>query len=189
MADKEIQVDKQFTDRWSPRAFSSEPIEEATIKSLFEAARFAPSSYNEQPWRFVYAYKPEDLAKFRPLLMDMNRLWADKAPILIFVLAKKKFTMNGEENFHGRFDAGAAWMSLALQARSLGLYTHAMGGIHYDKVQEVLGIPADEYEVICGIAAGKIGDASELPDKYKEIEGPSPRKPLNEIAFEGSFKK
>src|SRR5208283_3204990 len=141
----EAEVDPQFIERWSPRAFSSKPVSEKVLASLFEAARWAPSSSNEQPWLFLYANTEEDLQIFRPLLVDANRVWADKVPVLAFAIARRTFAKNGNPNRCAVFDTGAAWMSLALQAHKLGLYTHGMGGIHVDKVYEVLGVPKDQY--------------------------------------------
>ena len=121
----ECEVDSMFTDRWSPRAFLSEPLPEHQIKSLFEAARWAPSCFNEQPWLFVYATEPEQRAKLVSALVPKNQRWAGKCPLLMFVLARKKFQQGGRDNRHAPYDAGAAWMALALQARKLGLARNA----------------------------------------------------------------
>ncbi|NIM65421.1 MAG: nitroreductase [Candidatus Latescibacteria bacterium] len=180
-------VDPIFLDRWSPRALSREPVPESMIESLFEAARWAPSCYNEQPWLFIYAATEEDLSLYRPLLVEGNRQWADNAPVLAFALARKNFARNNKPNDWAAFDTGAAWMSLALQARRLGLYAHAMAGILKDKVYEVLNIPRDEYEVICAIAIGRYGDPSQLPASLKSSEIPNKRKSLNEVAVQGKF--
>ena len=176
----------QFIDRWSPRAFSSEPIAEEDILTLFEAARWSPSCYNEQPWRFVYAQHPDDLEKFRSVLVEANQAWANTAPLLVLVFCKKRFTHNGKSNRWADFDTGAAWMALALQAHQLGLITHAMGGFDTDKAFSVTGIDADEYEAMCAIAIGKPGDANDLPDSLRTRETPSERREMNEILFEGT---
>ena len=181
-------VDRQFLDRWSPRAFSPEPLTRTQVQTVLEAARWAPSSFNEQPWLFVFAQSAADLAKFRPLLMDQNRVWADQAPVLVLIFARRHFAHNGKANRHYMFDAGAAWMSLALQARSLGLYAHAMGGFHQDKAYETLGVPADRYEALCAVAIGRYGDAGGLPPALAEKESPGPRKALAEIAHEGGYR-
>jgi nitroreductase len=181
-------VDPLFTGRWAPRAFSPEPIPQETLDSLFEAARYAPSSANEQPWLFLYASTEEELALFRPLLVDANRLWADKAPVVAFAFARRTFERNGKPNRWAAFDTGAAWMSLALQAHLLGLVTHAMGGIHDEKVYEVLGVPQGEYEVMCGIAIGKYGNPEELAENFRAREKPSPRKPREQVAIRGRFR-
>lgn len=182
-------IDPEFLDRWSPRAFSSEPLTEAEVTSLFEAARWAPSSANEQPWLFVYATREEDLQRFRPLLVDANRVWADRAPLLAVVFARRTFRRNGAPNPWAAFDAGAAWMSLALQARKLGLYSHGMGGFHKDRAYEVLGVPQDEYEALAALAVGRYGDVGQLPEALREREKPSDRKPLEEVAHQGYLRR
>ncbi len=133
-------VDLQFPERWSPRAFDPKPIPREYLQVIFEAARWAPSSFNEQPWRFLVADGGERLDLFRSLLKPANQIWADKAPVLAFVLVKRHFSLDGKENRTALFDGGAAWMALALQARKMGLYTHAMGGIEVDKIHEKLGV-------------------------------------------------
>lgn len=179
-------LDSQFIERWSPRAFSSEPITEEDMMTLFEAARWSPSCFNEQPWRFVYAYRPEDLEKFRSVLTEGNQAWANSAPLLILVFSKKHFTQSGKINRWAEFDTGAAWMALTLQANRLGLHTHAMAGFDPEKAYEVTGMDADKYSAVCAIAIGKLGDASTLPDTLKEREVPSDRKHLSEIIFNGT---
>jgi nitroreductase len=183
----EVEVDAMFLDRWSPRAFSSEPVGEQELAALFEAARWAPSCYNEQPWLFLYGRGGDDLERFRSLLVEGNRTWAESAPVLGVVFAKRHFDRNGKPNRHFAFDTGAAWMSLALQARKLGLYTHAMGGFDEDRSYEVLGVPKQKYEAMVAIAIGRRADAARLPDQLARMENPSDRKPLTEIAVEGRF--
>ncbi len=185
----EAPVDPLFIERWSPRAFSSEPIPEETLRPLFEAARWAPSCFGEQPWLFLYASTAADLDLFRTLLVDGNRVWADRAPVLAFAFARLRFARNDKANRWAQFDTGAAWMSLALQARKLGLYTHGMGGIHADKVYDALEVPRQDYEVMCGIAIGRIGDPSALPEDLKAIEKPNARKPLAQVAMRGKFRR
>ena len=180
----ETEVDSMFIDRWSPRAFLPDPIPEYQIKTLFEAARWAPSSFNEQPWLFLYATEPEKRKVLVSLLLEKNQRWAESVPLLMFVIARRKFAKGGTENRHAKFDAGAAWMSLALQARKLGLYAHAMAGFHLEKSYEVLGVPKDSYEVIAAIAVGRLGDSSGLPDDLLQMEMPKGRKPLAEVAFD-----
>ncbi|MEE9218289.1 MAG: nitroreductase family protein [Acidobacteriota bacterium] len=184
----EAAVDPMFLERWSPRAFSSKPIPEETLRSLFEAARWAPSCYGEQPWLFLYAAKKEDLDLFRGLLVEGNRVWADRAPVLAFVFARRAFSRNDKPNRWAAFDAGAAWMSLALQARKVGLYTHGMGGFHEDKVYLTLNVPKEKYQAMAGIAIGYAGEPAELPSELREIEKPNSRKPLPQMAIEGRLK-
>lgn len=185
----EAEVDSMFLDRWSPRDFLDEPIPEHQLRSLFEAARWAPSCYNEQPWLFIYAVRREDRERFAAALVEKNRLWASRAPLLMFVLTRRNFVATGKPNRHGAFDAGAAWVSLALQARKLGLYTHAMAGFDQDKAYEILGVPREEFEVMAAVAVGRRGDGSHLPEDLAAREAPSPRKPLAELALEGRFSR
>lgn len=184
---RQLQADahREFIERWSPRAFSSEHIPGPTLAALFEAARWAPSCFNEQPWLFLYATSEEDRALFLSCLVESNRKWASKAPVLAFVLAKKHFAKTGGPNRWAPFDAGAAWMSLALQARKLGLYTHGMGGFDEDRAFEVLKVPRDLYDIMAAIAIGKYGDPDSLPPEMQKGEEPNDRKPLNEVARRG----
>jgi nitroreductase len=175
-------IDSMFVDRWSPRGFRSDPLTEREIQTLFEAARWAPSCFNEQPWLFVYATAPEQRQKLVACLMPKNQLWAGRAPLLMFVLARRKFQKTGQENRHAPFDAGAAWMALALQARKLGLYAHAMAGFSLDKAYDTLGLSRDDFLVMAAIAVGRLGDAAALPDDLRAMEAPNSRKPHAEVA-------
>ncbi len=175
-------VDRQFTDRWSGRALSSEPIPPEAIKSLFEAARWAPSCFNEQPWLFVYADSERDLSRLRPLLVEKNRIWADRAPLLMVILSRREFGKNGKANRHAGFDAGAAWMSLALQAHSLGLSAHAMGGFDEIATYQALGISPDRFTALAMVAVGKRADATILPPELQAIEKPNGRKDAARVA-------
>lgn len=177
-------VDPMFVDRWSPRALSEEPLADEELQALFEAARWAPSCMNEQPWCFVYARRPEDLERFRPVLVEGNRLWADRAPLLILLFSRKDFAATGKSNRHFGFDAGAAWMSLALQARKLGLYAHAMAGFSTEKAHEVAGV-SEDWRAMAAIAVGRYGKVEDLPEDLREREHPSGRKGLAELAMEG----
>ena len=124
--------------------------------------------------------------RFRPLIKDSNRRWADRAPVLVFLFARKE--NGGVPNRCAQFDTGAAWMSFALQASQLGLTTRAMGGIFADRVHEALSVPRDEYDVMCGIALGKRGSREDLHVDYHEREQPSPRRPLQEVAVRGAYR-
>ncbi len=115
-------------------------------------------------------------------LVAKNQLWAGRAPLLMFVLSRRGFQKTGKENRHAPFDAGAAWMALALQARKLGLYAHAMAGFNLDKAYETLGVARDEFLIMAAIAVGRSGDASELPDDLRAMEAPNSRKPHAEVA-------
>jgi nitroreductase len=183
------EVDPSFVERWSPRAFLAEPLDPATVHSLFEAARWAPSASNLQPWLFVYADSEALLERARPILRDGNRRWADRAPLLVFVFARRHNPKTGEPNRLAVFDTGAAWMSLALQASKLGLHAHAMGGIHQDRAYEILGVPPDQFESLCAIAIGKRGSRDDLPDDLREREAPSERRSREDFAHRGGFRR
>ena len=180
-------LNPMFIDRWSPRAFSPDPLSKEEIETLFEAARWAPSCFNEQPWVFLYAQKEEDLKKFRSILAEKNRVWANGAPVLAFILARRAFRHNGKPNRWAQFDAGSAWMSLALQAHSMGLVVHAMGGFDEQKVYDLLSVPREDYVAMAAVAIGGNGSSDLLPDELREREVPSQRVPLAEVLKEGSF--
>lgn len=182
----EADVDPLFIERWSPRAFDPTPVAPETLASLFEAARWAPSCFNEQPWLFLVATSPEDRARFAGLLVDKNRAWAKDAPVLVFALARKHFDRNGKPNRHAMFDAGAAWMSLTMQAGLHGLYTHGMAGIDVEGIRRELAVP-DTYEVICAVAIGRRADPATLDPERQAAEQPNGRKPLAEVAVAGGF--
>lgn len=178
-------IDSMFIDRWSPRAFSSEPLSQKQIQTLFEAARWAPSCFNEQPWLFAYAVTPEDRAAFTSTLNKKNQLWAARAPLLIFILARRKFRQGGRENRHAPFDAGAAWISLALQARKLGLYAHAMAGFSQEKAYELLKVDPEAYHIMAAVAVGYRGESGHLSDDLLAIEAPNERRSLDETTHAG----
>lgn len=180
-------VDPLFVRRWSPRAMSGEPLSDAELLSLLEAARWAPSSYNGQPWRFLYARRdtPSWLA-FVGLLGEGNRRWASKAGVLIVVVSRTLFEHNGQPSRTHSFDTGAAWANLALQGTIMGLAVHGMQGFDYDRARTELRVPA-EYDVEAMIAVGRRGRVEDLPEALREREKPSPRKPVSEISLEGGF--
>lgn len=175
-------IDSQFLDRWSPRAFAEEPLSEREIHTLFEAARWAPSCYNEQPWVFVYAADAEGRRRLCECLVPKNQAWACRAPLLLFVLSRRRFRTGGRENRHAAFDAGAAWMALALQARRLGLYAHAMAGFRLEEACRVLGVSPEDWHVLAAVAVGRRGEPSHLPEDLRAIESPNTRKPHAEVA-------
>lgn len=182
-------IDDRFLDRWSPRAFDTTPVSRDILDSLFEAARWAPSCFNEQPWLFLCAHEEPDLDLFRRLLRDSNRVWADRAPVLCYLFARMAFSRNGKPNRWEKFDCGAAWVSLALQARKLGLYAHAMAGFRRDDTYDELGVPAEDYEVICAIAIGYYGDPALLPPDVAAKEKPNDRKPMSSFVVYGRMNK
>jgi nitroreductase len=181
------QIDKLFTDRHSPRAMSGEAITDDELMALFEAARWAPSSYNNQPWRFVYAKKgSKSWDTFFNLLVEFNQSWCKNAAVLVVVVSKDTFDFNGKSCRTHSFDTGAAWENLALQGTLSGLVVHGMEGFSYGRAKKELNIP-DGYTVEAMIAIGKPGKREDLPKELQEQEVLSGRKPLSEIIFEGKF--
>ena len=176
-----------FTDRWSPRAFDPRPVDDATLLTLFEAARWAPSSMNLQPWRFVYA-KREDAhwEAFLSVLMETNRLWAQNASALLYVISDSEMEYKGERrpSHSHSFDAGAAWMSLALQASSMGLITHGMAGVDFDAARSIINAP-EGFRIEAAIAVGYPGAKADLPEALQAREFPSDRRPVSDIIVHG----
>lgn len=179
-----FEVSPQFINRWSPRSFLEKEIPEDVLFSLFEAARWAPSASNTQPWRFIIARTKEDLEKFHSFIMPGNLVWCEKAPVLA-VIASQKTTERGLNSWHA-FDSGTAWGHLALEANAKGLVTHAMGGFEKEKAREVLNVP-DDIEIHAVIAIGYQGEKEVLPENLQEREQPSDRRSLKELLFEGAF--
>jgi nitroreductase len=181
-------IDPIFLDRWSPRAMSGESIPQEELMRLFEAARWAPSSYNNQPWRILYARRDgEHWDKFCGLLVESNLVWAKNAAALLVWVSKKTFERNGKPSITHSFDCGAAWENLALQGARQGLVVHGMQGFDYDRARSELNVP-DDYTVEAMAAIGLPGDASSLPEKVREMEKPNERRPLSETIFEGAFR-
>lgn len=177
-----------FIDRWSPRAFKSDPIDEEDLYTMFEAARWSPSCFNEQPWYFVYARTADDLKRFQSILTDSNRVWAVRAPLLLIVFGKRQFDQSSKPNRWADFDCGAACLALALQANRLELYCHALAGFDQDKAYEVANVDREKYNAICMIAVGKKDTPDILPDNLKERETPKGRKDIREFSAEGQMK-
>lgn len=182
----EYPVDNLFLNRWSPRAFSAQSVSDDVLGSIFEAARWAASSYNEQPWRFVVAKTPADLQKFLAFLTPANQSWAHTAPVLVLTLGKKTFTHNGSANRVFAHDVGAASAYMALAATQHGLHAHGMAGFDPELARATLGIPSD-YEPLAMWALGYRGETTQLPENYQALEVPSSRRPLSEIVLEGAF--
>lgn len=182
-------IDPVFLDRWSPRAFDGSTMLEEDLLTMLEAARWAPSSFNYQPWRFAYALRGDPhWDAFLSALLPFNAAWAGNASALLFVVSDQLMRSeekNSPSHTHS-FDAGAAWANLALQARMSGYYTHGMAGIDFDAAARILNLPAD-YRIEAAIAVGRIGDPSVLPERLREREAPSDRKDLREIAIAGPF--
>ncbi len=180
-------VNPMFLDRWSPRAFDPTPIPEEDVATIFEAARWAPSCFNEQPWMFVYGTSEEERKTFIEILTEKNRIWASNAPILAILFARRTFAHGGRPNRWAGHDCGAAWVSLAFQARMMGLYAHGMAGFSQARAYELLNVPEEDYEAMTAIAIGAYGDGDALPPEVKENEQPNNRKPLSEVAVKGKF--
>jgi nitroreductase len=190
-AETSAPVHDLIRERWSPRAFSSRPIEKEKLRSLFEAARWAASSYNAQPWYFIVATKddPENYKKILDTFVEFNQGWAKNAPVVALSVARMKFEHNGTPNNHAFHDVGQAAANLALQATALGLQVHQMAGILPYKAREIFGIP-DGYEAVAGFAIGYPGDPADLPDTLREQErAPRSRKPLDSFVFTGKWGK
>jgi len=177
-----------FVNRWSPRSMTGEEISHDDLMGLFEAARWAPSSYNNQPWRFIYAKRnTENWDKIYSLMVEGNKNWAKNASVLVVVVSRKDFEYNEKPARTYQFDAGSAWENLALEATSRGLATHAMQGFDYDKAKVDLEVP-ENFDVMAMIAIGKRGQKESLPSNLQKNEYPTDRKPLEEIVMEGRFK-
>ncbi|MFG1283027.1 nitroreductase family protein [Xanthobacter autotrophicus] len=184
-------VDPIFIERWSPRAFTGEEISRADLDTLFEAARWAPSSYNSQPWRFLYALRgTEAFVKFLGLLSTYNQQWAKNAAALIVAVSARTFVRPGTSEVlvsrSHAFDTGAAWANLGLQATRLGWHAHGIGGFDVERARVELKVP-DDFEVQAVIAIGRRGDKSILPENFHGGETPNGRRPVKETAFEGAF--
>ena len=182
-----------FVDRWSPRAYTGEAMPDADLHRLFEAARYAPSAYNSQPWRFLYAKRgTTDFDRFLGLLNEGNRGWAKNASVLI-VLVSRKFMrpLGADKDVPARshsLDAGAAWAYLALEASILGWPAHAMVGMDFDKARVELYVP-DDFHVEMAIALGKRGDKATLPEALAARESPNVRNNVAQFALPGGFPK
>ena len=190
----DYKVADPIINRWSSRAMSGESISQDELMSLFEAARWAPSSYNNQPWRFIYATRDsQDWQTFMDLLVPFNQLWCKNAAALVVIVSSNNFTdavpnpsVVGTPSGTHSFDTGAAWQNLALQGYLNGLVVHGMAGFDYAKAKEVLNIPND-YTVEAMAAIGKPGELRSLPENLQGGEQRSGRKPVSQLVFEGKF--
>jgi nitroreductase len=180
-----------FLERWSPRAFTGEEIPDSVLFTLFEAARWAPSSYNSQPWRFLYAKRGSGAwPQFLGLLNEYNQSWAKNASALVIVVSKATFVPPGKDapiiSHSHSFDAGAAWGILALQASLSGWAAHAMAGFDIDRARVELKVP-DDHRVEAAVAIGRCAHKSILPESLQVREVPSGRVPLSVTVLEGGF--
>lgn len=177
-------IHELILNRWSARAFSDEPVSEAQLMTLFDAARWAQNSFNNQPWRYWYTRKGSaSWQTFLDLLAPSNQFWAQRAAVLVLVLSKKTFDYDNRPSQTHSFDAGASAQNMALQGANMDIVVHGMEGFDYDRARMVLKVP-DEYEIEAMFAIGKIGKPEDLPEKLREREKPSDRKPLSDILKE-----
>ncbi len=183
-------VEELFLQRWSPRAFDGSPVADADLKTLFDAARWAPSAFNYQPWRLLYAKRGDIYwQRFLDLLLPFNAGWAQHASALVFILSDTLIAPAGGEarpSHSHSFDTGAAWALLALQAIRLGYHAHGMTGVDFERARTELRVP-DRYRIEAAVAVGRIGDASALPESLQAREHPSDRHPIEHFAFAGDF--
>lgn len=182
-------VHKIIQQRWSPRAFSDEPVEEDLLLRIFDAARWAPSSYNEQPWRFIVATKedPDKYEQLAKVLNEFNKKWATTAPVLILTIVKENFERTGKPNRVAEHDLGAAMSYLTFEATANDLFVHQMAGIQPEKANEVYDIP-DGFRPLTMAALGYLGETERLPENLARKErGERTRKPLQDLVFNGEW--
>lgn len=180
-------IEPLILTRWSPRAMSGEPISHEELMSLFEAARWAPSCYNNQPWRFIYAQRDTNhWHTLFDLLVPFNQEWCARAAVLILVLSRTTFSFNNKPSRTHSFDTGAAVENLALQGHAMGLVVHGMEGFDYDRARAIFAIP-DEYTVEALFAVGRPASPDVLSPELKARELPSDRKQIAEFVTEGTF--
>ena len=180
-------INPLILNRWSPRSMTGEPMSDEELTPLFEAARWAPSSYNNQPWRILYAKRdtPEwDL--FFDLLVEGNKKWCKNASVLIVMVSRDTFAWNNKPAVTHSYDTGAAWMAMALEGFSRGLVVHGMSGFDFDKARVSLNIP-EGYTVEAMAAIGHRAPKENLPEEIQKMEAPNSRRPLNEIVIKGKF--
>lgn len=184
-------VDPLFTERWSPRAFDNSSIPQHDLDTIFDAARWAPSAFNYQPWRFLYAHRDgADWRRFVDLLLPFNQAWVERASVLLFILSDTLIVGPGSDaakpSHSHSFDTGAAWALMALQATRLGYHSHAMTGVDFDRARAELGVP-DRFRIEAAVAIGRRGDKSILPEALQAREEPSGRNDIGTFAAPGNF--
>ena len=180
-------IEKLLIDRWSPRAMSGEEISQEQLMQLFEAARWAPSSFNAQQWRALYSRRgTKHWQTFFDLLVDANKTWAKNAAVLVVFISRKLFDHDNEPSATHSYDCGAAWENFALQGFYQGLVVHGMEGFDYERARKELAIP-DEFQVEAMAAVGRPGRRELLPEKLQARETPNDRRKVSESVFEGPF--
>jgi nitroreductase len=177
-------LDPVFLERWSPRSFSHEPVSDAELAAVFEAARWAPSWMNNQPWHFVYGTDGPDRDAILAVFNERNRDWAQRAPVVGLVVAITE--LDGAMGRTRDFDTGAATMAMLIQATKLGLSAHLLGGIDLERAHDLVGLDPEDGSVVCGFVLGRRGPADVLHEKLQERETPSQRKPASDFAIKGS---
>ena len=188
-AETSYPIEEILRRRWSPRAFSDRMVEPEKLRSLWEAARWAPSSFNEQPWHLIVATKDDhpDYEKLLSCLTERNQQWARLAPVLMFSVAKLNFEKTGKPNRHAFHDVGLAIANMVIQATALGLFIHQMAGILPEKVRELFGVP-EGYEAVAGIAVGYPAEVDVLPEAFRKQElAVRTRKPISSFVFDGRW--
>lgn len=189
MSQNELAIHELLARRWSPRAFADRPVASAVLLRLLEAARWAPSSYNAQPWAFLVATRdrPEEYARVLNCLISFNQTWAATAPVLVLTAARTTFEHNGVQNAHAWHDVGQAVAHLTVQAAAEGLYVHQMAGILPERARQEFLIPRD-WEPVTAVALGYLGDPAGLPESLRQRESAArQRKPLESFVFGGSW--
>ncbi len=185
----EYPIDTLFLDRWSPRAMSGAGLSDFELMTLFEAAHWAPSSGNSQPWRFLYARRDtEHWPLFFDLLNEGNKTWCHRAAALLVFISRTTREESGRVLVTHSYDTGAAWMSLALQGWMKGLVVHGMAGFDYARAKTSLNVP-DDFTVEAMAAVGRLGPKEELPPQHLSREIPSQRRPLAELVFAGPYQR
>jgi len=184
----QFKIHPQIEQRWSTRAFDPKPVEPEKIKSLFEAARWAASAFNEQPWRFIVGTNHNPTYKMiLETLVEWNQIWAGQAPVLILNVAKRTFTHNGTKNVTFKYDLGQAVANMAIEAVNQGLFSHQMSGFDAKKAGELFQIPED-YQAVSVIAVGYYKENPELPQDMLDGEtNPRVRKSFDELVFDNNF--
>ena len=188
-APTDVSLHELIRNRWSPRAFSEKTISPDVLRSVFEAARWAPSSNNEQPWAYILASKDdaENFAKMVSVLVEFNQNWAKHAAALALSVAHRNWQKDGKPNRHALHDVGSATAQLTFEANSLGIFVHQMAGFDIEKARETFAIPAD-WEPVAAIALGYPGDPASLPAPLRDRElGPRNRKPLRDFVMTGEW--
>ena len=184
-ADTQFPIHDLLSRRWSPRAFAERAVEPEKIQRMLEAARWASSCFNEQPWVFIIATgaQPAEHSKLLSCLVEGNQVWAKRAPLLIVTVAKQHFDHNGQPNRHAIHDVGLAVGNLVIQATAMDLFVHQMAGILPEVIREGFSLPSG-YEPVTGLAIGYPGDLNTLPEEIRERErAPRSRKALQEFVF------